>query len=278
MTSPGNTHCPGEHPFDALASDYDEDFTRSLLGRMLRRAVWGRTDACFEPGQTLLDLGCGTGEDAIHLGRRGCSVLALDQSPDMVSVARDKVAREGLDALVSVTELPIEAVRQGPDAFRSPDTAPSPPFDGALSDFGALNCVSDLVGVAAGLHACLKPGATALFCVMGRVVPWEWAWYLARGRPRTAFRRLRTGGVVWRGARVTYPSPGRLARLLRPHFSVRRLAGLGVLLPPTYADRWVARHPRTAQFLNRCERAVETMLPLPYLADHYLLELERLPA
>ena len=52
------------------------------------------------------------------------------------------------------------------------------PFDGALSNFGGLNCVDDL-----GVRR-LRPGlggaarGVALLCVMGPVVPWEWGWFL----------------------------------------------------------------------------------------------------
>jgi hypothetical protein len=50
---------------------------------------------------------------------------------------------------------------------------------------------------------------------------------------------------------------------------------LGVLLPPTYAAEWLARHPRLMNLLQRWERRIETWPIVPWLGDHYLLELER---
>jgi hypothetical protein len=38
----------------------------------------------------------------------------------------------------------------------------------------------------------------------------------------------------------------------------------------------MSRYPRTIETLNRIERRLETVWPLPLLADHYLLELQRI--
>jgi hypothetical protein len=56
---------------------------------------------------------------------------------------------------------------------------------------------------------------------------------------------------------------------------MRRVAALGALLPPPYAEAWAARHPKLVEKLDRWERRWETVPPLPWLADHYLMELER---
>ena len=86
-------------------------------------------------------------------------------------------------------------------------------FDGALSNFGGLNCIPSLEKAAAGLAACLRPGAVALLCIMGPLCPWEIAWYLVHGQLGTAFRRFRSGAEAHVGAgrtiRVWYPSPRR---------------------------------------------------------------------
>ena len=72
-------------PFDLLAPDYDKTFTNSTIGRILREAVWTEFESCFLPDQHILELGCGTGEDACFLARRGVRVLAVDHSLEMVA-------------------------------------------------------------------------------------------------------------------------------------------------------------------------------------------------
>ena len=49
------------------------------------------------PMCTALDAGAGTGRHAVALAQRGVAVTAVDQSPDMLAVAREKAARAGLD-------------------------------------------------------------------------------------------------------------------------------------------------------------------------------------
>ena len=87
---------------------------------------------CFVPETSVLDLGCGTGEDAQQLGRAGVRVRAIDASPEMVRIARHR----GVDAEVGNIE-ELEHL--------------DGTFDGVISDFGALNCVEDLAAVAAFL-------------------------------------------------------------------------------------------------------------------------------
>lgn len=254
--------------FDAEAVDYDATFSSSLIGETMRRAVWRRLDANFKAGDHVLDLGCGTGEDAVYLAGRGVQVLATDRSPRMVEVTRQKLQAAGLETRVEVRQAAIEELEELIGAFELP-------FDGALSNFGALNCVADLATPARALAAALRPGATAVLCVMGPLVPWEWAWFLVRGRPREAARRLRRGGVSWRGLKVHYPGIRRLRRAFEPPFHLRRVAAVGALVPPSYAESWAASHPKTLAWLDRWERRLETMPPLPWLADHYLAELDR---
>jgi SAM-dependent methyltransferase len=53
-------------------------------------------------GKTVLDLGCGSGENIIPLAARGACVLALDISPDLVALAQQRVALAGLETSVQV--------------------------------------------------------------------------------------------------------------------------------------------------------------------------------
>jgi hypothetical protein len=86
---------------------------------------------------------------------------------------------------------------------------------------------------------------------------------------------LRPGGARWRGVVVRYPTIRTLRRAFAPSFRYRRVLALGFLLPPTYAANWAARHPLLLHALDRWERRLEAVPPIAWLADHYVLELER---
>jgi len=253
--------------FDGLAHEYDAEFTVTSLGSVLRAMVWDRYESCFAGRERLLEIGCGTGEDAIHLARRGHRVVATDASAQMVHLAQAKAERAGVTDRIRFLCLPMENLAR---------ELAGEAFDGTYSNFGAVNCTSQLGESIQGLAALLKPRAPLVWVVMGRYVPWEWAWYLARGEARKAFRRLRPAGVEWRGLTITYPSPSILHRALRPYFTSRGARSLGFALPPSYAGQWLERSPRSLAALTRLERAAQQWSPCASLADHYILEADRL--
>jgi SAM-dependent methyltransferase len=251
--------------FDDMAAAYDATFTATALGSRLRAMVWRRLDVAFAGRAHILELGCGTGEDAVYLARRGCRVLATDASPEMLRAAARKAERAGCANRIEFRRLTMERVAALRDGA----------FDGVLSNFGAVNCVSRLDLVAADLAPLLRPHAPLVWVVMGRHVPWEWAWFLARGEWRMAFRRGRKGGAQWRGMRIHYPTPATLARSLRPHFVPVSRRALGAVLPPSYAAGWLERSPRALSALASLELALQPWQPLAALADHYIFEARR---
>jgi SAM-dependent methyltransferase len=231
--------------------------------------TWERLDAALGSSRRVLEIGCGTGEDARRLALRGVDVLATDPSPAMLRVAAEKAAKAGCAKRIEFRCMPMERLGAELAGER---------FDGVWSNFGAINCVPNLDAVVAELAALLAPGAPLAWVVMGKHVPWEWAWFLSRGRPRKAFRRQQRGGAVWRGMRIVYPTPTELTRTLAPYFATTRCRPLGFVLPPSYASGWLERRPRLLGALTRVERATQRFSPLAPIADHYIFEGRRLPA
>ena len=250
-------------PFDAAAARYDADFSATRLGRLLRQRVWDILAEVFEPGQRVLELGCGTGEDALFLARRGISVLATDPSAGMLAVAQAKVREAGLTDRVQFA--------QADAAHVSLNGA----CDGVLADFGVLNCVEDRRGLGRRLGKWLRPGASLVAVVMGPLCLWEVGWYALHGDLGRAARRWRPGGLAQVGNAslpVWYPSPSRLRADLAGSFQLKSLVGLGTLLPPSYlahlVDRWPTLFLRVAEYDARVPGS-------PWLADHYVAVFER---
>jgi SAM-dependent methyltransferase len=255
--------------FDQLASAYDTAFTDTPVGRTLRAFVWERLDRAFRGSQNVLELGCGTGEDALRLARKGVRVVATDASPRMIAIARAKARDHETAGVVEFHCQPMEHL--GP-------ILGDRTFDGVFSNFGAINCVRDLPALAGDVAARLRPGARLIWVVMGRHVPWEWVWYLLHGEWSKAWRRLRQGGVAWRGLTIAYPTPAELAECLRPAFRIERVVALGFALPPTFAADWLNRSPRLLRALTFLERLAQRSRALAAVSDHYIIEATRLPS
>jgi SAM-dependent methyltransferase len=255
--------------FDDLAAGYDATFTDTALGRALRDLVWLRLDDGFASCERVLDLGCGTGEDALRLARRGTRVVGIDASARMVHLARQKALAAGCATQIDFHCVSMENLRTVLDGES---------FDGVLSNFGAVNCARDLRALIADVAARLAPTGRLLWVMLGRHVPWEWLWYGMRGELRRAWRRLPRGGADWRGLTVCYPTPAEMRRLLSPWFAVSRVSPLGFALPPSFAGPWLERSPHVLRLLRGMEAAVQDCSALAALSDHYIIEALRLSA
>jgi SAM-dependent methyltransferase len=196
-------------------------------------------------------------------------VVAIDVSPAMISVARQKARAAGCADRIEFHCAAIEDFVAAGAAAES--------FDGVLSNFGAVNCVRDLPALVTVVARGLSPGGRLLWVVMGRHVPWEWAWFLLRGRWRKAWRRLTSAGVEWRGLMLSYPTPSEMAQCLWPFFMVERVSPLGFALPPSYASAWLERSPRALTMLGRLERFGQNCQALAAVSDHYIVEATRVP-
>jgi ubiquinone/menaquinone biosynthesis C-methylase UbiE len=101
-------------------------------------------------GQRLLDLGCGSGSNTVHLCLRGARVTAVDISEALLRLARQRltandISRDAVFAIASAHDLPF--------ASGSIDVV-----------FGiAILHHLDLQRAAAEVHRILKPGGRAIF-------------------------------------------------------------------------------------------------------------------
>ncbi len=273
LVSPSDQESSVAGAFDAVASDYDATWTESLIGRLQRRQVWYELGEVFRPGDRIIELGCGTASDAVHLAGIGVRVYATDVSREMLNLAELKIEKERLSGMVTLELRSVEQLR----SLRNTDQ-----FDGAFSNFGVFNCLRDLRRTAADLANLLRPGAKLVICFMGRFCLWETAWYLLHGCPRKALRRLLAGkdGVeasVGSGPpfKVFYPSVGELVRAFRGNFSLVSFRSVGLLVPPSYVITHSRAWDRIFGKLAQLDRPLGRWPILRGMGDHRLMIFER---
>ena len=256
--------------FECAAASYDGELAANPAMRYMRAVSLGVLADVFLPGQRLLEIGCGTGEEALALVQRGCTVLATDVSPAMIAVAQARAEGAGLCASLQLRVLDAAALGQlGGETF-----------DGAYSSFGPLNGLDELRPVLAALSALVRPGGVVVLSVMNRWYPLEIAWFLLRGRPRQALRRWWNSGApvstLAAGRMAThYHSLRALRRAMKPWFRLRCCRALPVLLPPPYMASLWERCPRLIAALRGWEERLAWRWPWCGLGDHWLAVLER---
>ena len=256
--------------FDSVAADYDGPRGNNAQIQDMRQEMWRWLDATFAPGSRLIDLGCGTGLDAVRMAQRGHQVTATDWSPRMVERTGERAAREGVtDGVRALAVGAQELARlQGTGGF-----------DGAYSNLGPLNCVPELHDVSRECARLLKPGGALVFTVIGRLCPWEIAHYARRRQWQRMRVRFARGTVpvsmnkhtIW----TRYYGPREFYATFRREFSLQHFRGLGVFAPPPYLTAVRERHPRTYQRLLRLDRKTAGWPLLRGLGDHFLMVMRR---
>jgi demethylmenaquinone methyltransferase / 2-methoxy-6-polyprenyl-1,4-benzoquinol methylase len=144
---PGSRRAPTL--FAPLGPTYDRYARLLSLGQdpRWRRFLVSRLEV--GPDARVLDVATGTGAVALELVRRyGCSVVGIDRSPEMLAVARRRVAAQALGAKIELLEKRAEAL---PFADAS--------FD-ALTVTYLLRYVDDPAATIRELARVVRPGGT----------------------------------------------------------------------------------------------------------------------
>lgn len=227
--------------YDAHAPEYDGILSRDGTAIYVRKQLHDHFARVFHPGERVLDLTAGTGDDACFLAVQGIEVLALDISPGMLGELRAKAARQNVR--VEARVWPAERLSELEDKN----------FDGAISTFAGLNTIHDLPRLARELGLRVKPG--------GRVI------LHALSQFRFGKRRedVNIGGHI---VRHHYHDPFALWReSFAAYFSLREVYGLCILRRPSLARRF--------RSLATMDRWIGRMWPA--IGDWYVMDLEKRP-
>jgi cyclopropane fatty-acyl-phospholipid synthase-like methyltransferase len=139
----------------------------------------------------VLDTGCGTGENALYLAKRGFEVVGIDGAPTAIAKARAKAKERGISARFEVA-----------DALDLPDTLG--PFDTVI-DSGLFHVFSDheRVTFRESLARVVRPGGTYFMMCFSEQEPGNW------GPRRVTQNEIRSTFVgTWR---INYIQPSAFA-------------------------------------------------------------------
>lgn len=265
---------PAAEAYNRYAPRYDDLLQENRINHYMRQRMVSVHPSAFPPGGHLVELGCGTGDEALALADSGFRVTALDPASRMIEIARAKAAERGLGA--RVTFHPGRAR----DVARIVATEEGGPlFDGGLSSF-ALSYEPDLSEVAKALGQVLRPQAPLVISTMNRLCASEGLLAFVSGRWGLAGRRLRsaTRHKVGQVYTTIYPrTPAEVRRAFHPAFELQHIRALPVLLPPHYANRALQRWPLLLEGARHLDRRWADAPLLRQLGDHTVFWFRRRP-
>ena len=249
--------------FNSYADYYDDHFTRSVIGKAQRSQVWRILKLYIRRKLNILEINCGTGEDALRLASLRHRVLATDISDKMIKICKQKQGFT-LPDLVFIRS-----------AFQELDQRViEGSFDLIFSNFGGLNCLSpeDTKTMIPVFFNLLKPGGRLFLVYMSPNCQWEKFYYWLKRKPSLTLRRhmegsakVRIGGFyldIW------YYSPRSLEKLYAPYFLYEKIYPIGLFVPPTFLEHYFIKHKRILRLLEW----VDKVLGFPGLArfsDHF---------
>lgn len=257
--------------FDQAAVTYDQDFTFSLTGSLQRERVYFFLKDVLFPAASILEINCGTGEDALWFARHDYHVIATDLSGTMIEKALEKKADTELKSNPTFQKLGFHELSH---AFQPGS------FDFVFSNFGGLNCIDhiELKKMSQDFFELLKPGGKLIGVIMGHECLWEKLYFLSKGDFKKMNRRSTKNPLEARVGsslqKTFYYSPREFQSYFVNTFSAEIIKPVGIALPPSYLEKYFIRKRGGLKWLNRFEKKLAFRYFANY-ADHYFIVLKK---
>lgn len=256
--------------FSKQAAVFDELYNTDEIIQYKRTRVRNHVLQYLKARSSILELNCGTGEDALFFARHGHHVHATDIADGMLHQVEAKLHASQNDGqisfeLCSFTQLQTLQNRG--------------PFDLIFSNFGGLNCTGELDKVLQSFSSLLKPGGSVTLVIITKFCLWETLLVFKR-KFKTAFRRFfsdkgRKAHVEGTYFICWYYNPSYIIRHLKNDFDVLSIEGLCTLVPPAYIQNFARKYPRLFSSLKNKEDKWAARWPWKYIGDYYIISLKK---
>lgn len=251
--------------FDVAAQNYDSDFTHTEIGKLQRHLVYENLQKHLKNSATILEINCGTGEDAIWLANQNFEVTATDISEKMIAVAKVKTNLENLNFQV----LDINNIHQE-----------SKKYDIIFSNFGGLNCLnqSELQTFFKSASEIISEKGKISLVIMPKNTIWEQFYFLMKFDFKNAFRRKKEvayANVNGEKVATYYYNPKEIVHLCQANFEILEVKPIGFFIPPSYLEPFFKNKKMLLKGLAFLENRIKNWSFLSKYADHYIITLQK---
>jgi ubiquinone/menaquinone biosynthesis C-methylase UbiE len=252
--------------FDTYAGSYDDHFTFSPIGKMQRERVYHFLKPYLSSPQSILELNCGTGHDAIHFAQQGHQVHAIDISESMIAIAKAKAKDHSIQ---------FES-----QDIRSLQAFPEKQYNRVFSNFGGLNCLNqdELKILSETLSRQLNSNGFVSMVIMGSACKWE-DFYFKRIKSAHYQRRQIPDGVManidGHVFKTWYYRPQQIIDIFKTHFIVEKVKPIGLFVPPSYLNAYFSKKPFVLNSLYAIDKIIAHAAWMANYADHYIIVLKK---
>ncbi len=259
-------------PFDHIAT-YDSLFTRSIIGQLQRKQVWRYLQKITPQlkGLEILELNCGSNEDAMLFSEKGVNLVATDISEEMLKVTVQRANQFSMQNRISSQYL-------DPESFD--ETVFDKKFDLIFSNFGGLNCIhpDSLKRLLNKIPSILAPGGRFVGVLMPKFCLWESSYLLMKFRFSQVLRRATSKEVILDlpGATLKswYYNPSQIRKWSGEGLKLIRTLPVGFSTPPAYLEPYFLDRKAFLFRLSRWGRKFDQVSFLSRMSDHYLIDLQ----
>jgi ubiquinone/menaquinone biosynthesis C-methylase UbiE len=270
ITYSNNNEQLAAEAFSLQSKIFDELYSTNKIVEYKRERVRSHLRKYVRPGNFILELNSGTGQDAIWLAQLNCLVHATDIAAGMLEVLQQKVINENLETFVS-SEL---------CSFSTLDNLQQKgPYDMILSNFAGLNCTGELDKVLHSFSSLLKPNGIVTLVLLPKFCLWEFL-LIFKGKFKTATRRFfsskgRKARVEATYFKCWYYNPSFITESLNAEFKLLSIEGLCTIVPPSYIEDFADQYPKAFEFLKNKENKLKRKWPWKYIGDYYVISLQK---
>ena len=257
--------------FDHVAEIYDKSFTHSRIGKLQRGFVMDYMDTILPRDKPLsiLELNCGTGEDAVYFAKKGHNVVATDLSDEMIRVVKQKIGEYRLEDKITAFSMDIRDILNVDFGVK---------FDLIFSNFGGLNCLSaqDLGTLSNNLAPLMDKGGRLIAVIMPKNCLWENFYFTAKFEWGKVFRRntnkMLPVNVGTHDIPTWYFSPEEIRAIFSGDFRKIGQKPIGFTVPPSYMEPFFRNKGKALNVLGNMENSLNRISGLASFSDHFLID------
>jgi ubiquinone/menaquinone biosynthesis C-methylase UbiE len=268
-----NYHQSVQEAFDSASEEYDHTISHNYINTWIRKRSIHELHKVTRPSDILLEIGCGTGSEAIQISKHVKGIVATDISEKMLDLLNKKVKAKRLDRKI------IAARAGAAEISNVRDLLPYGKVRVAYSFNGALNCEQDIDRVPDELSSVLEKDGYFLCSIRNTLcLPEVLSHSLVLQFDKMSTRKDQPTMVSVGGIDIPscYYSPTRFAELFRPFFRVKKMIGLPAFLPPAYLSNYYLQAGKPGRILEKLELVLGDRFPFNRIGDQTLFIFQRI--